>query len=70
MAGGSRFELATAPNDAGRSQRPLAGFGEAKEIVDERSEERRLPKPGGHPDRASSTASVCSGPAGTRRYSE
>ena len=38
-----RFGLATAPNDAGRSQRLLAGFGEGKEIVDERSEERRLP---------------------------
>ena len=61
MAGGRRFELAPAANDAGRSQRPLAGFGEAKEIVDERSEEPTPTVVTGHPDRASSTVSVRSG---------
>ena len=50
MAGGRRFELAPAANDAGRSQRPLAGFGEAKEIVDERSEEP-TPAQRAHPPR-------------------
>jgi len=66
IAGGSRFGLAPAANDAGRSQRPLAGFGEAKEIVDERSEEPTPAVVTGHPDRASSTVSGRPGPAGTR----
>jgi len=68
MAGGSRFELATAATIERAAASLLVSRERLSvdETVQRTAEEPTPADVTTHPDRASSTASVCSGPAGTR----